>query len=101
MSGKRMTISKFIYELGSNIDDNDSILKTLHDKQIPVFCPAIADSGLGLQVWNFIQMNDLDVQVFDDLKELINIAWDAKKTGVCTIGGGVPKNHILQADRFR
>ena len=100
MSGKRMSISNFIHELGSNIEDDNSILKTLHDKQIPTFCPAIADSGLGLQVWNFIQTNDLDVQVFDDLKKLIDIAWDAKKTGVCTIGGGVPKNHILQALQF-
>ncbi|NHI91932.1 MAG: deoxyhypusine synthase [Candidatus Lokiarchaeota archaeon] len=100
MIGKKLTISNFIQEIGSKIKDPNSILRVLHDKKIPVYCPAIADSGLGLQAWNFIQMNELDVQVFDDLKSLIDLAWDAKITGVCTVGGGVPKNHILQALQF-
>ncbi|MHA1783822.1 MAG: deoxyhypusine synthase family protein, partial [Candidatus Helarchaeota archaeon] len=100
MSGKKLTITKFIQELGSHVKDPNSILHVLNEKQIPTFCPAISDSGIGLQVWNFIQTNELNVQVFDDLKELIDIAWDAKNTGVCSVGGGVPKNHILQALQF-
>ena len=100
IGGKTMTISQFINEIGKNIDDTNSILRILYEKKIPAYCPAIADSGLGLQAWNFIQTNELDVRVFDDLKSLIDIAWDAKNTGVCTIGGGVPKNHILQALQF-
>ena len=34
------------------------------------------------------------------LLKMVDLAWDAKKAGVCIIGGGVPKNFILQSLQF-
>ncbi|HLD49206.1 MAG TPA: deoxyhypusine synthase [archaeon] len=97
---KEMNIREFLWEIGRNVK-KESILKKCYDKKIPIFCPAISDSGIGLQVWSYIaQGNKLNVSAFDDLKEILDIAWSAKKTGVIYIGGGVPKNYIQQAMQF-
>ena len=36
----------------------------------------------------------------DDLKDIIDIVWGAKKTGAIYLGGGTPKNYIQQALQF-
>lgn len=78
-----------------------SILKICYEKQIPVFCPALADSGIGLMIWGQIsQGKKCAIKAFDDMHDIISIAWDAKKTGVVYLGGGVPKNFIQQAMQF-
>lgn len=99
MVGREWTIREFLWEIGKNVKSR-SLLKVCSEKKIPVFCPAISDSGIGLQVWGFIQKHKLMVSAFDDLKEILDIAWTAKKTGVIYIGGGVPKNYIQQAMQF-
>ena len=98
---KKMSIKQFLWEIGSRLDDKGSILYTCAKKKIPVFCPAISDCGIGMQVWNYqAQGNQMEVDAFNDLKELMDICWSSKSTGCLLIGGGVPKNHILQAMQF-
>jgi deoxyhypusine synthase len=92
-------IKEFLWLFGSYAPKG-SILRTCADKKIPIFCPALADSGIGLQVWNYIQRSKLPVDAFDDLKEILDIAWTSKHAGVFYIGGGVPKNYIQQAMQF-
>ncbi|MBI2575392.1 deoxyhypusine synthase family protein, partial [Candidatus Woesearchaeota archaeon] len=92
MIGKEWTIKDFLWEIGKNVKAR-SLLSACAAKKVPLFCPAISDSGIGLQVWGFIQKNKLMVSAFDDLKEILDIAWTAKKSGVIYIGGGVPKNY--------
>jgi len=99
MVGKEWTIKDFLWEIGKNVNAR-SLLSACAAKKVPLFCPAISDSGIGLQVWGFIQKNKLMVSAFDDLKEILDIAWTAKKSGVIYIGGGVPKNFIQQAMQF-
>jgi len=94
-----MNIKEFLWEFGSHAPKG-SILRTCADKKIPIFCPALADSGIGLQVWNYIQQKKLPVDAFDDLKEILDIAWTCKRAGVFYVGGGVPKNYIQQAMQF-
>ncbi|MBW2991432.1 deoxyhypusine synthase family protein, partial [Candidatus Woesearchaeota archaeon] len=99
---KKMSIKQFIYKLGSRVPkDKPSILRTCYEKNIHIYCPAIADSGIGLMIWGLLAKNkSVDVQAFDDLKDILNIAWDAKKAGFIYLGGGVPKNFIQQALQF-
>jgi len=76
----------------------DSILKMCAEKNIPIFCPALADSGIGLMIWGQLAKGKkAQVKAFEDLKSIMDIAWDTKKAGVIYIGGGVPKNYIQQA----
>ncbi|KYK26470.1 hypothetical protein AYK26_04945 [Euryarchaeota archaeon SM23-78] len=100
--GEKMSIKEFLYKLGSLVPkDKPSILRTCYEKKINLFCPAIADSGIGLMVWGQLAKHKkVDVQVFDDLKDMLDIAWTAKKTGFIYLGGGVPKNYIQQALQF-
>jgi len=94
-------IKEFLWKLGELLPDSDSILKVCAEKKIPIFCPGIADSGIGLMIWGRqAEGKKFDLPVFDDMKEIINIAWDSKKNGVIYIGGGLPKNFIQQSMQF-
>ncbi|MBL7148012.1 MAG: deoxyhypusine synthase [Nanoarchaeota archaeon] len=93
-------IREFLFELGK-LTPKDSILNTCYRKNIPIFCPAISDSGIGLMVWNNLVKNkQIQTNAFDDLKEILDLAWTCKKAGVVYIGGGTPKNYIQQAMQF-
>jgi deoxyhypusine synthase len=94
---KQMSIREFLYELGKRVEDPNSILRVAADKGVPVFCPAIADSSLGLDAWVFRQAYDLNVDAFADLNEFLTIVRSAKRNGAMLLGGGTPKNFILQA----
>jgi len=79
----------------------NSILVKCYEKKIPIFCPGIADSGIGLMVWNhLVKGEETDVNAFSDLKEIIDIAWAAEARGVIYVGGGLPKNFIQQSLQF-
>jgi deoxyhypusine synthase len=93
----KLSISEFLSHIGSKLDDDNSILKSAYDMDIPVYCPAIQDSIIGLQAWLYRQTNPLNVDVFADMKGLINRCYEAKRAGVFIVGGGVPKNFILQS----
>ncbi len=94
---KRYSIQELLKEIGENITDKDSILRCAVASGVPVFCPAIADSMIGLHAWIYKQMCPLKVDVFDDMKELIGLFCDAERTGAIILGGGVPKNFIFQS----
>lgn len=94
---KQFTISEFLREVGLRIDDRHSILRAAVDKEVPVFCPAIADSAIGLQSWMFGYKRNLQVDTFKDIKTIMEMCYSAKKSGALFIGGGVPKNFIMQS----
>jgi deoxyhypusine synthase len=93
---KGYSIKELTKAIGENLADRDSILRSAVDSDVPIFCPAIADSMIGLHAWIYKQTNDLRVDAFDDMKELIDIFCEAKRTGAIILGGGVPKNFIFQ-----
>lgn len=97
---KQKTTKDFLWTLGKHSPGN-GILKAAYKNKIPIFCPAISDCGIGLMMWGqIVQGKNSDLKAFDDLKEILDIAWTAKKTGVIYIGGGTPKNYIQQAMQF-
>ncbi len=102
MPNEKIGIREFLQNLGKNIKDENSILGTCVKNKIPIFCPAIADSGIGLMAWQYLEdkKGRLNVDAFADLKEINEIAWEAKKKGVFYVGGGVPKNYIQQSMQF-
>jgi deoxyhypusine synthase len=94
---KQFTISEFLREAGSRIEDKNSILRAAVDNEIPVFCPAIADSSIGLQSWTFGYRRDLQVDAFRDIRQIMDICYKARRAGALLVGGGVPKNFIMQS----
>ena len=94
------SIKEFLWALG-RLTPRKSICKACFENKIPLFCPAISDSGIGLMIWGQIAKGrNIETRAFEDLKEIIDIAWTAKKAGVIYFGGGVPKNYIQQAMQF-
>ncbi|KKN55862.1 hypothetical protein LCGC14_0578030 [marine sediment metagenome] len=94
-----MPVSSFLNFLGDKLPKKShSILKICYEKSVPIFCPAFTDSGLAIQLGFHHQK--LNLNHFKDMLEMVNLAWDAKVAGVCIVGGGVPKNFILQSLQF-
>lgn len=93
---KIRNIKEFLRMIGENIQDRNSILKSAVDSDVPVFCPAIADSMIGLHTWIYKQTNTLNVDTFEDIKDIIDVCHEARRTGAIILGGGVPKNFIFQ-----
>ncbi len=83
--------------LGSQISDGRSILRSAYDQEIPVFCPALPDSMIGLQAWLHSQSKRLVVDAFSDVKQIVDICYESPKSGIVIVGGGVPKNFALQS----
>jgi deoxyhypusine synthase len=95
----QMSVSSFLHFLGNHIPNNrKSILKICAKKSIKIFCPAFTDSGLAMQLGFHHQK--LNLNHFSDMLEMVNLAWDATIAGICIVGGGVPKNFIMQSMQF-
>lgn len=93
--GSTVSISDLLRHIGSHL--KTGILATAAEHNIPVFCPAIQDSMIGLQFWLFRQGRKVTVDAFADMSRIIDLCFEAKKAGALFIGGGVPKNFILQS----
>jgi deoxyhypusine synthase len=90
-----ISIAGLLKHIGSNL--KSGILHTAAKNEIPVYCPAVQDSMVGLQYWLFSQTNKVTVDAFADMPALMDCCFTAKKAGALLIGGGVPKNFILQS----
>ena len=98
---RKMNIKEFLWEIGKHINSKNSILRICYEKKIPIFCPGIADSGIGMMIWgNLAKGKKIAVDAFADLKEIVDITWTTKKRAIFYVGGGVPKNYIQQAMQF-
>jgi len=93
--GRSYPITELLALLGRRLDRG--ILATASMKGVPVYCPALADSMIGLQCWLYSQSGKISVDAFSDMKGLIDRCFSAETAGALLVGGGVPKNFILQS----
>ncbi|MFW9914984.1 MAG: deoxyhypusine synthase [Candidatus Thorarchaeota archaeon] len=83
--------------LGKTLANKESILAAAAAANVPIFCPAITDSMIGLHIALVGQEIDLKIDPCTELQALLEIAFESKRTGALIVGGGVPKNYTLQA----
>ncbi|MEZ6045544.1 MAG: deoxyhypusine synthase family protein [Planctomycetaceae bacterium] len=96
------------------------ILRSAYEKNVPVFIPAFTDSEIGLDMATWAINNQLAQQEksrdslssdqvfstpppfnpFQDLLQYTRLIQSAKKVGILTIGGGVPRNWAQQVGPF-
>ena len=95
-------IKEFLLKIGSLLPkESNSILRACYDENVQLYCPAIADSGIGLMIWGRLaQGKKINIDTFEDMKEIIDTAWTSKTKGIIYIGGGTPKNFIQQSLQF-
>ena len=93
--GSTISISALLEHIGKHA--KSGILHTAARNKVPVYNPAVQDSMIGLQYWLFSQTNKVTVDAFADMPALMDRCFTAKKAGAMLVGGGVPKNFILQS----
>ncbi|HMK83758.1 MAG TPA: deoxyhypusine synthase [Candidatus Bathyarchaeia archaeon] len=100
---KRENISshELLWEFGKQIRDKHSLLATAYKRRVPIFCPGIFDSMLGLDLWTYSQLNSLLINPFKDFSKLVEMTYESKRVGVVILGGGMPKHHVLIANSYR
>jgi deoxyhypusine synthase len=93
---------ELIYEFGKRIEDKNSIVYQAAKRNIPIFIPGITDGAFGSNIVFFSQDHDFKLNILQDEKELIDIAFTKeKKTGALMIGGGISKHHTIWHNQWR
>ena len=98
---KTLNIREFLTEIGSSLEDEESILYTATKKGVPIYAPGIIDSMLGLQLWMFTQENELHLDASGDMGELSDIVYESKKVATVILGGGLPKHYALASNLLK
>jgi len=91
-------IAKFF---GKIIQDENSILRNAYLYNVPIYCPGIVDSAIGTNLFILSQTENFNLNLFKDMKELLDIVYSYKKTGALIIGGGISKHHVLWWNQFK
>jgi len=84
---------EIMWKIGRRIEK--SFLRTAYDKKIPIFCPTLHDSILGLHL--YIYGKRAIYNPIKDIGRIVDLCFQDRKMGVVIVGGGVPKNFTLQA----
>jgi deoxyhypusine synthase len=98
---KTVSPSQIARNIGEKTGE-DSFLHWCTKNKIPVFCPGITDSAIGLQTYFFKQKRkDFAIDVTKDMNELAQLALNADKTGGLILGGGISKHHAIGVNLLR
>lgn len=86
---------EFLYQFGKWLSERGikCIVSTAYEKKVPIFCPAIVDSGYGIAaITAEMKGKSIKIDQMKDFKEFVKIGEKSPRTGVVYIGGGVPKD---------
>ena len=102
LDSRPCTTRAFLYALGRHLWERtgaDGILTAAYRAGVPIFCPAIADSsiGMGLSQARHKRPGAGHIDVIGDIIESANLVLHAGATASVVLGGGTPKNFINQA----
>ncbi|MFH1785600.1 MAG: deoxyhypusine synthase [Candidatus Micrarchaeota archaeon] len=98
---RKVSPSQIAHKIGEKTNE-DSFLHWCTKNKIPVFCPGITDSAIGLQTYFFKQKRkDFGIDVTKDMNQLAQMAMNAKKTGGIILGGGISKHHAIGVNLLR
>lgn len=93
-----LSVSELLKEIGSELNDENSILYQASKNNIPVFCPAITDSAIGFHLAFFRQKHkDFNIDIISDFSKLQSCSTHDEKKGIIALGGGVSKHHAILA----
>jgi deoxyhypusine synthase len=100
------TTREFFSLLGKELSDRctrDGILSSAYKAGVPIYCPAVADSSVGIALVLGGVKSGKDYFKFDVVRDVFETADLARqteraggRTGAIYLGGGTPKNFIQQ-----
>jgi deoxyhypusine synthase len=97
-------LGKFVHERAKTLGvQDDSILATAYECGIPVFTSSPGDSSIGMNIAAMaLRDSKLVLDPNEDVNRTAAIVYDAKRdhrhSSVVILGGGSPKNFILQTE---
>ncbi len=96
------TTREFLYRLGEYLwqeTTNHGVLTAAYRANVPIYCPAIADSSIGMGISQARHRDAAagQIDVIADIIESSNIVIATPGTATVVLGGGTPKNFINQA----
>jgi len=96
------TSREFLFRLGEHLwkeTGEDGILTAAYRAGVPIFCPAIADSSIGMGISQARHRDQTagQIDVIGDIIESANLVIRRPRTASVVLGGGTPKNFINQA----
>src|SRR5215212_7704376 len=99
---RNYTTREFLYVLGGHLWKTtgiEGILTSAYRANVPIFCPAIADSSIGMGLSQARQKKGGAgyVDIIGDIVESANLVIRRPRTASVVLGGGTPKNFINQA----
>jgi len=92
---------ELLWEFGGQLRDTKSLLHNARKQNVPIFCPGIFDSMLGLNLWTYSRLKTLFINPFRDFSKLVDMTYETKRTSAIILGGGMPKHHTLIANSYR
>jgi deoxyhypusine synthase len=108
---RRMSSAEYHYLLGKYVRERErklglrhkSLLSTAHEYAVPIYTSSPGDSSIGMNVAELrLAGYEIGYDPSADVNETAAIVLDAKrgggKSGVLIIGGGSPKNFVLQTE---
>ncbi|MEM4648166.1 MAG: deoxyhypusine synthase, partial [Candidatus Pacearchaeota archaeon] len=108
-NNKDLSANEFIREIGYWIDKKnfirkkDSICYWAYKNNIPIFCPTLTDGAIGdmIYFYNAYKKRNIKIDIVKDTEKINEIAINAKKTGIISLGSGVVSHFMLNANLFR
>ena len=98
---KSVSPSQLCRIIGEMLNDEHSILRQAYLRSVPVYCPGIVDSSFGTALFFLAQTTKFNLDLFSDMKELLDIVYSYKRTGALIVGGGISKHHLLWWNQFK
>lgn len=94
---------RYLAEVAARLDDPESILVTCRKRGVPVFCPALNDSSIGIGLTEHrlrarrAGREGIRIDSIADNYEIVQTMVHSPATAAVYVAGGVPKNYINDA----
>jgi len=90
-----------LWEFGSLISDENSILRAAYERKVPIIVPGIVDGAFGTQLFINSQFTGLRINLFEDMRLVKDLVFSSKLSGALIVGGGISKHHTIWWNQFK
>lgn len=95
--GRVYSSAEFLHEFGKYLNERgiDSIVAAAYRARVPVFSPALVDSGYGMGLLlAYRSGKKVIIDMVRDFHQLVEVGRMSKKLSAIYVGGGVPKDYV-------
>lgn len=93
--------SEIMREIGSRLEDPESIVRAAYEANVPVFLPAMRDSEFAyihhVHTLRSKEEKTLTISAFQEVPEMLKVMEQSERLGMIVLGGGVPRNAVQHA----